>query len=97
MNLEVSFFIAPKSVHCTAPVTSDVDKNLWKMHYFSIVLPNYLQTTMGRGTKVVSPLTTERAQKTRISDFQISPPYFGKYSSSKNILTKRWELEQKSQ
>lgn len=65
----------PKSVHCTATVTSDVGENLWETDYFSIVLPVYLQTTMGRGTKDVSPLTAERAQKTKIPNFQIFLPH----------------------
>lgn len=66
-----SFVTAPKSVHCTAPVTSDVGENLWKIDYFSIVLSVYLQTAMGRDTNDVSPLTTEKARKTEIHSFRI--------------------------
>lgn len=69
MHLGTSFITASKSVHYTVPVTSDAGENLWKRDYFSIVLPVYLQVAMERGTKDVSPVTTERERKIKIPNF----------------------------
>lgn len=93
------FVTVPKSVHFIAPVTSDMSEHLWKMGYFSIALPFYLQTAMGSSTKDVSPSTTERAQKTKIPNFlsdSFSPLFWGVFKP-RNSSTKRWELEQELQ
>lgn len=98
VHLGTSFITASKSVHYTVHVISDVGKNLWKRDYFSIVFPLYLQVAMGRSTKNLSPVTTEREQKIKIPNFQIlltPPPHIWEGIPAQEIFQqKRWELEQ---
>lgn len=94
-HLETSFTTISKSVHHTVHVISDVGENLWKRDYFTIVLPVYLQVAMGRSTKGVSPVTTERGQKIKIPNFRFSSlpsPIFGRGFKLKKYFNKKMRI-----
>lgn len=92
LYLGTSFITASKSVHYPVPVILDVGKNLWKRDYFSVVFLVYLQVAMGRSTKDVSPVTTERAQKIKTPIFRfssLSPPMFRRGFKLKKYFNKK--------